>query len=416
MKVRSIILIINICSLVLLLVTAILYGDCKISFDAFKTLSLVCSLVWFSGSLVVGWLKDSKSARILLIPGLLILSLAGCVRESDSCSGRWPEEKAFTWFEENGWRSGCNFQPSTAVNQLEMWQEETFDTVTMERELAWAEDLGFSLLRVYLHSYAWKQDPVGFKQRLDRYLDIADHHGMATMFVFFDDCWNRISVPGPQPEPGTGIHNSGWIQDPSCDLREDTAKLFPWLEEYVRDILTTFKYDNRVLIWDLYNEPGNSDHLNNSMPLLKNVFTWAREVGPSQPLTCGIWRLDLYDLNEFQVKHSDILSYHNYTDPEKHRVWIQLLKTHGRPLICTEYLARHYDSRFQNILPLLKEENVWAINWGLVSGKTNTIYPWNKPMPEGGEPALWFTDIFRKDGTAFDDEEIALIRKINRKQ
>jgi hypothetical protein len=351
-----------------------------------------------------------------LIAGLCVAVMfsTGCNRNMEKQSCRWPEEKARAWFEKNGWRSGCNFQPSTAVNQLEMWQEETFDPETINRELDWAEDLGFNLLRVYLHSYAWKQDPEGFKKRLDDYLEIADHHGMATMFVFFDDCWNEVSKPGPQPEPETGIHNSGWIQDPSCDFREDTTTLYPWLEKYVKDILVTFRDDERVLIWDLYNEPGNSDHTNQSMPLLKNVFRWARQVDPSQPLTCGIWRLDLYELNKFQVKNSDVISYHNYYNPEIHLTWLRLLKTHGRTMVCSEYLARHYDSRFQNIMPMLKEEGVWAVNWGLVSGKT--IYPWNKPMPEGGEPDLWFTDIFRRDGTCFDGEEIALIKKLNQKQ
>lgn len=316
-----------------------------------------------------------KSNSLFIWTCLVVLLSASCKTDVRYEAGIWPADKAATWFELNGWRSGCNFQPSTAVNQLEMWQEETFDPVTIDRELEWAGELGFNIMRVYLHSYAWRQDPEGFKMRLDQYLTIASDHGLSTMFVFFDDCWNEVSNPGSQPEPETGIHNSGWIQDPSYDLREDTTALFPWLEEYVRDILVTFRDDDRVLIWDLYNEPGNSGHDNKSLPLLKNVFKWARDVNPSQPLTCGIWKLDLKELNEFQVKNSDIISYHNYSDPEIHLTWLRLLKTHGRPLICSEYLARHYNSNFQNIMPMLKEEKVWAINWGLVSGKTNTIYP-----------------------------------------
>ncbi len=171
-------------------------------------------------------------------------------------------------------------------------------------------------------------------------------------FVFFDDCWNPNSEMGPQPEPLTGIHNSRWVQDPSCDLRTDTAKLFPWLEEYVKDILVSFGNDGRVLIWDMYNEPGNEGYFNESLPLLRNSFRWARQINPSQPLTSGIWRLDLYELNRFQIENSDIISYHNYQDLEFHRIWIGLLRTHGRPLICTEYLARQFNSKFQNILPI----------------------------------------------------------------
>jgi hypothetical protein len=413
MKIRSIIGFVNICSLVLLLATAVWYGVGNLQEKPFKTLMLVFSLLWFIGSFVSGMLRNRRAVSHFLLVGLLIFSMTGCNKQTESTNGQWTKEMAWAWFEENGWRSGCNFQPSTAVNQLEMWQEETFDPVTIHRELGWAEDLGFTLLRVYLHSYAWKQDPGGFKERLHQFLEIADGHGMGTMMVFFDDCWNEVAQSGPQPEPLTGIHNSRWVQDPSVDLRQDTTALFPWLEVYVRDILNTFRDDRRILVWDLYNEPGNSNHQNSSLPLLKKIFLWAREVNPSQPLTCGIWRLDLDELNEFQTTHSDIISYHNYQDPDRHRVWIHLLKTHGRPMICSEYLARHYDSRFQNILPLLKEQHVWAINWGLVAGKTNTIYPWNEPMPEGGEPEIWFTDILRRDGTAFDKEETTLIRQLN---
>lgn len=353
------------------------------------------------------------------LPGLfLIIFVSGLIwgctdRNPRTEPVRWTAEKARSWWDTTGWLSGCNFQPSSAVNQLEMWQEETFDPETMDRELQWAEDLGFNIMRVYLHSYAWKDDPEGFRERIDTYLTIADSHGMGTMFVFFDDCWNPVSRPGPQPEPLPGIHNSGWVQDPSCDLRQDTAALFAWLEKYVKDVLVTFGGDERVLAWDLYNEPGNSDHGNESLPLLRNVFRWAREVNPRQPLTSGVWRLDLDSLNLFQVQHSDIITYHNYLDGEVHRTWVKLLKTHGRPMICTEYLARHFNSNFFNILPMLKGENVGAINWGLVSGKTNTIYKWNTPMPGGGEPDVWFTDIFRSDGTPFSEDEIALIREVN---
>jgi len=295
-----------------------------------------------------------------------------------------------------------------------MWQEETFDPETIDRELGWAEGLGFNIMRVFLHSYAWKQDREGFKKRLEEYLTISDKHGIKTMFVFFDDCWNENSKPGPQPEPETGIHNSRWIQDPSCDLRSDTLSLYPWLKEYVRDIISAFRNDDRVIIWDLYNEAGNMGHNNSSLPLLKNVFKWAREANPSQPVTAGIWNLNLYEINEFQVKNSDIISYHNYMNEELHRTWIRLLKTHGRPVLCSEYLARQLNSRFDNILPMLREENVGAINWGLVAGKTNTIYAWNEPMPNGGEPDIWFCNIFKKDGTPFSLEEVQLIKKINK--
>ena len=89
------------------------------------------------------------------------------------------------------------------------------------------------------------------------------------------------------------------------------------------------------------------------------------------------------------------------------------LKKLGRPLVCTEYMARTQNSRFATHLPIFKEENVGCYNWGLVSGKTQTIFPWGSPKG-AAEPKLWFHDIFHKDGRPYDEAEVALIRKLTR--
>ena len=348
---------------------------------------------------------------------LVLVVLSGCTQSKIKTEpGKvWSVEKAREWQEETGWLSGCNFLPSTAVNALEFWQKETFDPQTIDRELGFAEDLGFNIMRVWLSSYAWKGDPQGFKDRINQYLTISSGHGIKTMFVFFCDCWNPDSKPGPQPEPKTGVHNSQWVQDPSCDLRTDTASLYPWLEEYVKDIITTYKDDSRVVVWDLYNEPGQPPHSDLSLPLVKNVFKWAREINPSQPLTSGLNKFNTkaVKLNAFLVNNSDIITYHNYNDVPQHGIVLSLLKLYGRPMICTEWMARHFNSKFQNVLPMLKRENVGAINWGLVAGKTNTLYKWGEPIPDGSEPKLWFHDILRKDGSPFDQVEIDSIKAIN---
>ncbi|MEH0156388.1 1,4-beta-xylanase [Limibacter armeniacum] len=327
---------------------------------------------------------------------------------------RWTVEEAEAWSKKMGWMTGGNFQPSTAINQLEMWQAETFDPETMDRELGYAESIGFNAMRVYLHHVAWEQDKQGFKNRVKQYLSIADKHGIKTIFVFFDDCWNATYVAGTQPEPKTGIHNSGWVQDPGPSVHGDTT-MYPLLESYVKDVLTEFSGDERIAIWDLYNEPGNSGYGNKSMPLLKKVFEWAREVDPTQPISAGFWNIELKELNAFQLAHSDITTYHNYMDPKTHQSWIDSLKTYGRPMVCTEYMARTNGNTFLNTLPMLKREGISAINWGLVSGKTNTIYAWDTPVEDGSEPETWFHDVFRKDGTPYSEEEVNLIKELNEK-
>jgi hypothetical protein len=327
----------------------------------------------------------------------------------------WSKEQANTWYKKWGWVRGSNFQPSSAINQLEMWQKESFDPATIDRELGFAESIGFNGMRVFLHHLAWQEDPGGFKQRMKQYLAIADKHHIATLFVFFDDCWNETYKAGPQPAPKVGVHNSGWVRDPGKLLYDDPS-LTATLEKYVKDILTTFKFDKRIFLWDLYNEPGNSNYGNKSLPLLQKIFAWGREVNPSQPLSSGVWNDKLVELNRYQLDNSDVITYHNYANEEEHKKAIDSLRKFNRPLICTEYMARTRGSKFANIMPLLKKENVAAFNWGFVSGKTNTIYAWDAPMPGGEEPKVWFHDIFRKDGTPFSENEVKLIRSLTGKQ
>ena len=327
---------------------------------------------------------------------------------------RWPAAKAQAWYAAHRWISGANFTPSTAINQLEMWQAGTFDPATIDRELGYAEGIGFNTMRVFLHSLAWQQDPAGFKQRVNQYLAIADKHHIQTLFVFFDDCWNKAPKAGLQPVPKPGVHNSGWVQDPGDPASRDSLT-FSQLRPYVTDVLRSFAHDKRILLWDLYNEPGNSDKKEASLPLLRNVFAWARAVNPDQPLSVGLWAWDYERLNAYQAAHSDIITYHNYEDEAMHRRVVQLLKAEGRPLICTEYMARPRNSTFLTTTPMLKQENVGAINWGLVDGKTNTKYQWDTPIPDGSEPKVWFHEVFHQDGSPYRAEETALIKQLNGK-
>ncbi|HEY8934069.1 MAG TPA: glycoside hydrolase family 2 TIM barrel-domain containing protein [Cyclobacteriaceae bacterium] len=364
-----------------------------------------------------------KTTNKILLVVLLGFALVSCkkaetkteeVSQAKPIREVWSKEQANEWYKDKGWLRGSDFIPSTAINQLEMWQAETFDTATINRELGWAESIGLNSMRVYLHHLAWQIDSTGFKNRVDQYLAMADKHHISTLFVLFDDCWLPTYQAGKQPEPKPGIHNSGWVRNPGDKLYEDSTLIYV-LERYEKDVLTHFSNDKRIVLWDLYNEPGNSGYGNKSMLLLEKAFQWAREVNPSQPLSSAVWSKELVDLNKFQLANSDVTTYHNYSDPAEHKQWIDSLRTYGRPLICSEYMARTRNSRFDNIMPMLKAENIGAYNWGLVSGKTNTIYAWDTPMPDGKEPKVWFHDIFRKDGTPYSKEEIKLIKSLTGK-
>ena len=372
-------------------------------------------------------MKTMKIYKLVILNFMVISFLVSCKQEKKDTKihkeiskkieieKRWSQEKANQWGKNLPWLRGANFNPSTSINQLEFWQEETFDSETIERELGWAEDIGLNAMRVYLHHVAWEVDKSGFKNRIKTYLSIANKHNISTIFVFFDDCWNSKYLPGKQPDPKPGVHNSGWIQDPG-DLLFTTDNLLPVLKEYITDILVTFKNDKRIILWDLYNEPGNSGRQNKSMPLLKNVFKWARSVNPDQPLTVGVWNVELKELNKFQLENSDIITYHNYNDEKDHKKAIDSLNIYNRPMVCTEYMARRNNSLFSNIMPLLKQNNIGAINWGLVAGKSNTKYAWDEPISDGSDPELWFHDILRKDGTPYRRQEVNLIKELTKEQ
>ncbi|MES2830218.1 MAG: cellulase family glycosylhydrolase [Bacteroidota bacterium] len=328
---------------------------------------------------------------------------------------KWTEKKANDWYAPLPWMVGANYTPAYAINQLEFWQSATFNPSAIDKELALAEGLGMKTLRVYLHDLAWKQDAPGLKKNINTFLTIAAKHHIWPLIVFFDDCWNPEGAVGVQPEPKPGVHNSGWLRSPLRAVHDDPNQ-WGYLKAYVQDILKTFGKDKRILLWDLYNEPGNNGYGNKSMPLLKAVFAWAREINPTQPLSAGVWDDSLKDLNAFQVENSDVITYHNYEKPPSHQKRIDELKKYNRPLICTEYMARRNGSTFEVILPILKEQKIAAINWGLVDGKTNTKYAWDEPIKDGSDPKLWFHEIFKKDGTPYKTEETDLIKSLTGKK
>jgi hypothetical protein len=322
---------------------------------------------------------------------------------------QWTKEQANDWQTKQPWVVGCNFLPSTAINQLEMWQEESFDVRTIDRELGWAQSIGMNSVRVYLHDLAYETDSKGFKQRMDKFLQIADRHKIRPLFVFFDDCWNPHPQLGKQPIPKKGVHNSGWVRSPG-DAQRNWPKDMERLETYVKDILNTFKRDRRVYLWDLYNEPGNSGYDLKSMELLKKCFEWAWDVRPSQPVSAGLWYGN-NEFNQFQIANSDVITFHNYNDAKNLQSEISRLVKLGRPVVCTEWMARQNSSWIKTNLPVFHESKIACFNWGLVSGKSNTIFPWGSK--EGSEePTPWFHDIFRQDGTPFDATETDLFKKL----
>lgn len=363
----------------------------------------------------------------------LILTLAAspwaCANDSDTGSARWTAERAHSWYEAQPWLVGANYNPASAINQLEMWQADTFDPERIDLELGWAAAIGMNSMRVYLHNLVWENDAAGLKKRMEEFLEIADSHGISTMFVLFDSVWDPDPVAGPQHRPIPGIHNSGWVQAPGAERLADEQR-YHLLEAYVKDIVGSFAHDDRVIAWDVWNEPSNAgggnyeptpDKKELVAMLLPRVFEWARSVRPQQPLTSGVWIGDNWDdlsalpeIEQVQLRESDVISFHDYSWPEVFERRVKQLQTYGRPLLCTEYMARGNGSTFDNTLPLGKKYDVAMYNWGLVDGKTQTRLPWDSwQVPYvGREPWIWFHEVFHYDGRPYRQHEIDLIKRL----
>jgi len=348
---------------------------------------------------------------------------------------RWSTERAHAWYAAQPWLLGANYITSNAINQLEMFQAETFDPDTIDRELGWArERFAMNTMRVYLHDLLWQQDAAGLIRRIDQFLAIAAKHGIRPMLVLFDSCWDPDPVLGMQHRPIPGVHNSGWVQSPGRHQLMDSNNE-AHLRAYVEGVVSAFANDPRVLAWDLWNEPDSegcsSYYEQMELPgerervaeLLPKTFAWARAQHPSQPLTSGIWGGDeqqwdrirtLNATQQAQLEQSDVITFHNYHQPESFERRVAQLRGYGRPLICTEWLARGNGSNVDTVLPIAQRENIGMINWGFVDGASQTRFPWDsweRPYTLS-EPRLWFHDLVHRDGTPYREREAELFRQV----
>ncbi|MCS6829544.1 MAG: 1,4-beta-xylanase [bacterium] len=323
--------------------------------------------------------------------------------------GRWSETKARNWARRVGLLRGCNYIPRTAVNTIEMWQANTFDERTINEELGWAAKAHLNSLRVFLHYLVWETDRDGLLKRLDRFLGIAHRYHLSTMLVLFDDCWNQEPKLGNQEPPVPGVHNSRWAASPGRSRVLDRSH-WKGLEQFAKDIVGRFARDERVVVWDLYNEPGNSGMGEKSLPLVEASFEWAREASPSQPLTVGLWANFQDAMHQRFAELSDIISFHTYDLPEEVRTKVDLLQKYQRPLVCTEFLRRQVGNTFAAVLPLFAERQVGWYFWGLVAGKTQTYLDWES-KPGSPPPEIWQHDLLHPDGSAYDPSELELLRK-----
>lgn len=325
--------------------------------------------------------------------------------------GRRGREWTWDWYRSvAGTIKGFNYLPRTAINPTEMWQAETFDPETIDEEFAWATYSGHNSARVFLQYLVWKQDPDGFKARMEKLLDLADKHELRVTFVLFNDTRTagKDPYPGPQDAPVPGVFNSGWTPCPGHARVKDRST-WPDLKAYVQDVVESFRRDARVLMWDVYSKPGAYGLGKQAEPLVHEAFAWIHEVRPTQPLTVGIWYGADYMTPALLVEEADIVTLHCYDDSETLEAHLMLAETHGRPVICTEWLRRSKGNTFETVLPIFAAHKVGWYHWGLVYGKSQFYLP-RDSKPGSPTPEVWEHDLLHEDGEPFDDKEVGFIR------
>ena len=354
---------------------------------------------------------------------------------------RWSKEKAWAWYDNRPWLRGCNYMSADCANRIDQWQalgfEERFQTT--EAELALMQKTGFNTVRLIPEYVVWKEEHDGFMERFDRYLSLCAKYGISCMIVLANDCmppknelWRKPYVgeqsvawgyhggkKSAQHSSFQGVAPHFYFDDPDeCD------NYF----EMVREIVTTYKNDPRVCIWDVYNEPGAGRRTAITPPVLQKMFDTVRACEPSQPLTSAVWScsylLTKSDSNPHKkiediiFANSDIISYHYYGDYKTHLRIIKRLKEEGRPIINTEWLGRIFHNDVFSLFPLFYMEKIGCYNWGFVAGKYQTYEPWDATWSayEKGEVedidfTKWFHDLYRPSHHPYDPKEIQLIQE-----
>ncbi len=351
---------------------------------------------------------------------------------------RWSKERVWQWYNSRPWLRGCNYMSADCANRIDQWQSLGFEErlKTTDRELALAAETGFNTIRIVLEFIVWKEEHDTFFERFDRYLDVCAKHGISCMVVFGNDCmppkregWRPLELGVQHYDWGYhgGRKNSqhGTFSEMGYHIIDD-PEIAKEHYEWVRETVTRYKDDERIIIWDVWNEPGNSNRGTTSLPHIKKFFEIIREIDPIQPLTAAVWRgaWNLEKLSEEQrylLDNSDIISYHNYGPYTDNIIIIRNLKTFGRPIINTEWLGRCNGNNVQEMFPLFYLEKIGCYNWGFVAGKYQTYEPYNSAWDKYEKDpnfkfdfTKWYHDLYRPSYHPYDPKEIELIKRFCR--
>ena len=314
----------------------------------------------------------------LVLAGALLLC-AGCTSSNTAPQAAAPSTESLRdWT----WVQGAVFVPTTCVNEAQQWDQ--YDPLVNDRELHLASNYGINVVRVYLHYYIYLKKKDNLLHNIDDFLTRAGKYGIKTEFVFFDDCWNQppkdlLSSDYRYPAPIPGVHNSQWLVCPGDDVRNHYEQHRQGLKAYVQDIVNAHRADNRVLFWEIYNEPNQSPE---TVRLERDAFAWIKETGTQIPVTATGKE---YSGGPF----SDFPSWHQYGD----------FSIHGDAhTLCSECMNRQGQS-VPGIVSHYKGK-VGYIMWEFGIGRDNCRFAWSekRESPRHDETPTPFHGIVYPDG------------------
>lgn len=294
-------------------------------------------------------------------------------------------------------RVGSNYTPAYASSPIQFWHDFRPDVVRKELEAA-KKNFGVSMLRVYINTTNYFEDKDALFANLETFIDIADKAGIKPGFVFFSGdhrADGAVYLKGPY-KPRPGHHNGRW---PSCpqehEWDKDNPDNFDKFKPYIQDVIRKYRADERVLFWEIHNEPPHGDKRRDA--LKRAGYAWAKELKPIQPvMNCehnGGWGdSEVTDVVSSHVYHCIWGIWNTFADvglkegnhkgtmfTEAGARWKATRRNHAGPTDVMFWLDEH---RRKNNKPIPGVMLCWELN----VGNTNTRWHWVDNGYTRGEP------------------------------
>ncbi|MBQ9511518.1 MAG: cellulase family glycosylhydrolase [Clostridia bacterium] len=350
---------------------------------------------------------------------------------------KWTESEAWAWQEKVGWLRGCNFIGSDCAGRVDMWQSYKNDEhmKTAERELALCRDTGFNTVRIIIEFDVWLQEHDSFMRIFEKYIELCAKYDLMVMVVLANEaqlCRGDRYVPKRLGEQAYAL---GYHQG-RLPITPEQKALVPYHElerdetrdkyvEMVKEIVGKYRDDNRIICWNVFNEPGITVGEERSLPLIRLMFDTVRALDPVQPLASDVWWWGNPDsirpFDKLSLELSDVISWHCYKPFEQFVVDYERLTHFNRPILLTEWLHRINRQKVRDVYPLLYLEKINCWCWGFVAGKTQTYEPWDSLWEQYDKTdgkvdydfTCWQHDLYRPSLRPYDPEEIRLIKRFN---